>query len=43
MVQRTEGPENIAFDNNDVKLMNSSLIIWSLSRDGTGGSDTGAF
>ena len=34
-------PENMAFDNNDVKSMNSPLIILSLSRDGTAGSDTG--
>ena len=33
-------PENMAFDNNDVKSMNSPLIILSLSRDGTAGSDT---
>ena len=31
----------MAFDNNDVKSMNSSLIILSLSRDGTAGSNTG--
>ena len=33
-------PENMAFDNNDVKSINSPLIILSLSRDGTAGSDT---
>ena len=31
----------MAFDNNDVKLMNSFLIILSLSQAGTAGSDTG--
>ena len=31
----------MAFDNSDVKSMNSPLIILSLSRDGTAGSDTG--
>ena len=34
-------PENMAFDNNDVKSINSPLIILSLSRAGTAGSDTG--
>ena len=34
-------PENMAFDNNDVKSMKSPLIILSLSHDGTAGSDTG--
>lgn len=37
-------PENMAFDNNDAKSMNSALIthcILSLSHDGTAGSDTG--
>ena len=36
-------PENMALDNNDVKSINSPLIILSLSRDGTAGSDTGEF
>ena len=36
-------PENMALDNNDVKSMNSPLIILCLSRDGTAGSDTGEF
>ena len=35
--------ESMALDNNDVKSMNSPLIILSLSRDGTSGSDTGEF
>ena len=34
-------PENMAFDNNDVKSINSPLIILSLSHAGTAGSDTG--
>ena len=37
------GPENMAFDNNDVRSMNSPLIILSWSRDGTAGKDTGEF
>ena len=36
-------PENMAFDNNDVKSMNSPLAILSLRRDGTASSDTGGF
>ena len=36
-------PENMAFDNNDVKSMNSPLIILSLRSDDTAGSDTGGF
>ena len=32
----------MAFDNNDVKSMNSPLIILSLSLDGTAGSATDA-
>ena len=35
-------PENMAFDNNDVKSMNSTLIILSLSLDVTAGSATDA-
>ena len=34
-------PENMALDNNDVKSMNSPLIIFSLRRDGTAGNETG--
>ena len=34
-------PENMAFDNSDIKSMNSPVIILSLSHDGTAGSDTG--
>ena len=33
--------KNMTFDNNDVKSMNSPLIILSLSHDDTAGSDTG--
>ena len=36
-------PENTALDNNDVKSMNSPLIIVSFSRDVTTSSDTGGF
>ena len=36
-------PENMAFDNNDVKSMNSPLIILFLRHDGTASSDAGGF
>ena len=34
-------PKNMALDNNDVKSMNSPLIIFSLRCDGTAGNETG--
>ena len=36
-------PESMALVNNDVKSINSPLIILSFSRDGTAGNDTGGF
>ena len=37
------GGQEHGFDNNDVKSMNSPLIILSFRHDGTAGSDTGGF
>ena len=36
-------PEKEAFENNDVKSMNSPLIILALSRNGTADIDSGGF
>ena len=37
------GAREHGFDNNNVKSINSPLIILSLRHDGTAGNDTGGF